>query len=44
MNDKSGKDLFGQIVAKSLSKLSRWEIKEEIKLEIQLLLFQAKKP
>ena len=41
---KSGKDLFGQIVAKSLSKLSNWEIKEETKLEIQILLFQAKKP
>ena len=39
---KSGKDLFGQIVAKSLCKLSNWEIKEEVKLEIQTLLFQGK--
>ena len=41
---KSGKDLFGHNVAKSLSKLSNWEIKEETKLEIKTLLFQAKNP
>ena len=40
---KSEDDLFGQNVAKSLSKISNWEIKEETKLEIQKLLFQAKK-
>ena len=40
---KSEDDLFGQTVAKSLSKVSNWEIKEETKLEIQKLLFQAKK-
>ena len=40
---KSEDDLFGQIVAKSLSKISNWEIKEEKKLEIQKLLFQAEK-
>ena len=39
---KSEDDLFGEIVAKSLSKISNWEIKEETKLEIQKLLFQAK--
>ena len=40
---KSKDDLCGQIVAKSLSKISNWEIKEEAKLEIQKLFFQAKK-
>ena len=39
---KSEDDLFGETVAKSLSKISNWEIKEETKLEIQKLLFQAK--
>ena len=41
---KSEDDLFGQIVSKSPSKISNWEKKEETKLEIQILLFQAKKP
>ena len=31
---KSEDDLFRQIVAKSLSKISNWEIKEETKREI----------
>ena len=35
-------DLFGQIVAKFLRKISNWEINEGAKLEIQKLLFQAK--
>ena len=39
---KSEDNLFGQIVAKSPSKISNWEIKEQTKLEIQILLFQAK--
>ena len=40
---KSEDDLLGQIVAKFLGKISNWEIKEETKLEIQKLFFQAKK-
>ena len=39
---KNQDDLFGQIAAKSLSKISNWEIKET-NLEIQKSLFQAKK-
>ena len=34
--------IFGQIVAKSLSKISNSEIKEETKFEMQKLLFQTK--
>ena len=34
--------IFGQIVAKSLSKISNSEIKEEAKFEMQNLLFQTK--
>ena len=39
---KNQDDLFGQIVAKSLSKISNWEVKET-NLETQKSLCQAKK-
>ena len=40
---KSEDDLFGQNVAKFLSKISNWEIKEETKLEIQNYFSKLKK-
>ena len=43
LENKSEDHLFENIVAISLSRISNWEIKEEAKLEIQILLFEAKK-